>query len=154
MWLLLYTSPSCGGNFTCAKGIETKREEVEVGACRGWNTALPTIASFSKHLQTNGFERLTSLNISSKRLNGIISYLFMNAPHFFPPLLSLYLTQWELMELLWWWCMGDCVRRQMGKCNYGCFRALGKGKKKTCHKGEFKKRRQHHSSCETIVRKN
>lgn len=45
-----------------------------------------------------------------------------------PPLflcLPLYLTLWELMELLWWWCMGVCVNRQMGKCNYGCFRTTG-----------------------------
>lgn len=59
------------------------------------DSVLPVIASLSKHLLKNGFEGLTSSNISSKRLNGIISYLFMNAT---PPPFSLYLTQWKLME--------------------------------------------------------
>lgn len=118
------------------------------------DSLLSTIASLSKHLQTNGFVGLTSSNVSlqtTQRHHLLFVYewstLFL--------LFSLYLTQRELMELLWGWCMGDCARRQMGKCNYGCFRASGRGKKKkTCHKREFKKQRQRHSSCETIVRKN
>lgn len=118
------------------------------------DSLLSTIASLSKHLQTNCFVGLTSSNVSlqtTQRHHLLFVYewstLFL--------LFSLYLTQRELMELLWGWCMGDCARRQMGKCNYGCFRASGRGKKKkTCHKREFKKQRQRHSSCETIVRKN
>lgn len=58
----------------------------------------------------------------------LLFWLRVQTPTLLHPLflfLPLYLTLWELMELLWWWCMGVCVNRQMGKCNYGCFRASG-----------------------------
>lgn len=63
----------------------------------------------------------------------------------------------EVTELLRRWCMGGCWSGQMGKCNYRCLRASGRGERREeegCHKGEFKKRRQRHSSWETIVGKN
>lgn len=145
------------GSFAAAKGIETKTEEggreegVEVET-QPTDAFLP---SDSISFKTSPNKWLFGINLVKRFLfpNDWIASslicLWMRATFLF----TLYLTQQELMELLWWWCMGDCVRRQMGKCNYECFRASGR-KEKNCHKGEFKKQRQHHSSCETIVRKN
>lgn len=139
------------GSFAVAKGIETKSVE---GGRRGWNTDA-FLPSDSISFKTSPNKWLFGINLVKRFLfpndwiASTLICLWMRATF----LLTLYLTQQELMELLWWWCMGDCARRQMGKCNYECFRASGR-KEKNCHKGEFKKQRQHHSSCETIVRKN
>lgn len=74
------------GNFTGARGIETNKEEgAEVETQPVDCSSLSMLASLSKHLWANGFKGLTSSNISSTQLNGIISYLFMNAPYS-PPL--------------------------------------------------------------------
>lgn len=74
------------GNFTGARGIETNKEEgAEVETQPVDCSSLSMLASLSKHLWANGFKGLTSSNISSTQLNGIISYLFMNVPYS-PPL--------------------------------------------------------------------
>lgn len=57
----------------------------------------------------------------------------MNAPHLSFLISALFNVE-GVNGIVVMMMYGDCVRRQMGKCNYGCFRALGG--KKTCHKGE------------------
>lgn len=78
---------------------------------------------------------------------------------FFSPFFRFFiLTLPEITELLRRWCMGGCWSGQMGKCNYRCLRAWARdwgmvvwGVEEGCHKGEFRKRRHRHSSCETIA---
>lgn len=133
-----------------AKGTEKKKKFIRQRREKAGTQTQSAMAFPIKHCCANGFEGLTSSDVSSKQSNGIIFCLWRHPTC--PFLFLLYLTLRELMELLWWWCMGDCVRRQMGKCNYGRFRALGGNK--TCHKGELEKQRRPHSSCGTIIRQN
>lgn len=139
MWSPLHTFTVLWGSLAFgAKGIETKT--VQGGG--GRSDIFPPYDSIS--LKTSPNKWLRGINLIKHFLQTIechhLLFVYECTPRlfFFP----LYLTQRELMELLWWWCMGDCARRQMGKCNYGCFRASGRGGKKKKRKNLSQRRVQ------------